>query len=284
MAAVRRRGEARQSDEAVVLNTRGEPVDVPSVVDPRSLAIKVTNVTMQYPIGGSGRGSLKSLLFSLIGHQESRPKVQFVEVVRELNIDIRYGERVALIGHNGSGKSTLLRALAGVYPPKSGSIETVGHIGTLLDLGLGFEPEATGRENIYNRGMAMGYSRAQLRAAEKDIVEFARLGDFIDLPLRTYSSGMQLRLGFAVSTQFRPDILLIDEVFGVGDAAFADSAIERILEIVRGAGIMVIATHDINLVQTVCNRAIWLHRGTVQRDGPPGVVIAEYQKYMSGGG
>lgn len=159
----------------------------------------------------------------------------------------------------------------------------VGQIGTLLDIGLGFEAESTGRENIYYRGMAMGYSRKEIAKAEAEIVEFASLGTFIDLPMRTYSSGMYVRLGFAVSTHFRPDVLLIDEVFGAGDASFADRALVRMQAIVNSAGIVVLATHDMPLVERLCTRVIWLNAGVVVRDGHPSVVVPQFLHYMAGG-
>jgi lipopolysaccharide transport system ATP-binding protein len=247
-----------------------------------ALAIEVTNARLNYPLGAHARGSLKSALLSLFGHRDRTPKAAFVEAIRSLNLRITAGERVALIGHNGSGKSTLLRALAGIYPLASGEMKVVGRIGTLLDTGLGFETESTGRENIYFRGMTLGYSRKQMRAAEKEIVDFADLGEFIDLPMRTYSTGMYVRLGFAVSTQFSPDILLVDEVFGAGDASFSQRAVDRMLNIVNNAGIFVLATHDMGLVQRVCHRVIWLDRGLIIRDGPPDLVVPEYHRYMAG--
>ena len=247
-----------------------------------SLAIEVTEARLSYPLGAYARGSLKSAVFSVFGHKDRTPKAEFVEAIRGLNIRVAAGERVALIGHNGSGKSTLLRALAGIYPLAAGEIKVVGRIGTLLDIGLGFETESTGRENIYFRGMTLGYSRKQLRAAEKEIVDFADLGEFIDLPMRTYSSGMYVRLGFAVSTQFSPDILLVDEVFGAGDASFGKRAVDRMLNIVNNAGIFVIATHDMSLVELVCQRVLWLNRGQIVRDGPPSLVLPEYHRYMAG--
>ncbi len=249
--------------------------------DLTKLGIEVTNARLTYPIGAYTRGSLKSAVLSLFGHRDKTPKAGFVEAIRGLNIRIAAGERVALIGHNGSGKSTLLRALAGIYPLASGEMKVVGRIGTLLDIGLGFESESTGRENIYYRGMTMGYSRKQLRVAEREIIEFADLGEFIDLPMRTYSSGMYVRLGFAVSTHFSPDILLVDEVFGAGDASFSRRALERMLNIVDNAGIFVLATHETSLVERVCQRVIWLDRGMIVRDGPPSLVLPEYYRYMA---
>lgn len=241
------------------------------------LAIQVKNCVLQYPLGAYSRGSLKSLVLSVFGHRERMPTAQFVDALRGVNLDIQQGERVALIGHNGSGKSTLLRAMAGVYPLASGEISVSGRIGTLLELGVGFESEATGRENIYYRGMAMGYSRRLLAKHEKEIVEFCGLGDFIDLPVRTYSAGMYVRLAFAISTQFSPEVLLVDEVFGAGDAAFQERAFQRMLNIVNNSGIFVIATHDINLVATVCNRTVWLEAGRIIADGPTDSVLPEYR-------
>lgn len=241
------------------------------------LAIQVKDCALHYPTGAYARGSLKTLALSMFGHREHGPSAQYVEALRGINIDIQQGERVALIGHNGSGKSTLLRAMAGIYPLAGGSIRVSGKIGTLLELGLGFESEATGRENIYYRGMSMGYSRSVLARHEKEIVEFCALGDFIDLPVRTYSAGMYVRLAFAISTQFSPEVLLVDEVFGAGDAAFSARATERMMQIVRNAGIFVIATHAIGLVEEVCSRVIWLEAGRVRMDGPVDTVLAEFK-------
>jgi lipopolysaccharide transport system ATP-binding protein len=162
-----------------------------------------------------------------------------------------------------------------------GDVTVTGRIGALLDIGLGFESEATGRENIYYRGMTMGLSRARLKEVEAEIVDFAELGEFIDMPMRTYSAGMYVRLGFAISTQFSPDILLVDEIFGAGDASFAKRAVERMNAIVASSGIFVIATHDAALVEKICTRVIWLERGQVLRDGPPGIILPEYLSRMA---
>lgn len=259
-------GAGRPADRANAITAKRAP-----------LAIQVKNCVLQYPLGAYARGSLKSLVLSIFGHRERMPTAQFVDALRGVNLDIQQGERVALIGHNGSGKSTLLRAMAGVYPLASGEISVSGRIGTLLELGVGFESEATGRENIYYRGMAMGYSRKLLSRHEKEIVEFCGLGDFIDLPVRTYSAGMYVRLAFAISTQFSPEVLLVDEVFGAGDAAFQERAFQRMMNIVNNSGIFVIATHDIHLVNMVCNRTIWLEAGRIIADGPTDSVLPEYR-------
>jgi lipopolysaccharide transport system ATP-binding protein len=250
--------------------------------DRTNLAIEIKSASLHYPMGAYARGSLKAVLLGLLGHRDTSAKPTFVDALRDLDLRISFGERVGLIGHNGSGKSTLLRALAGIYPLAKGDITVIGRIGTLLDISLGFETEATGRENIYYRGMTMGYSRRQMRKAEAEIVRFADLGVFIDLPMRMYSAGMCVRLGFAISTHFQPDILLVDEVFGAGDAAFARQALDRMLRMVSNAGIFVIATHDLGLVEKVCHRAIWMNGGKVERDGPAASVVAEYQRHMLG--
>lgn len=274
-------GKPRQDSLRVVGDEASESTVV-AVPKNTNLAIDVRDATLHYPLGAYARGSLKSVILSIFGHRDKSPKPTFVPALRTINLRVSFGERVALIGHNGSGKSTLLRALAGIYPLAAGDMTVVGRIGTLLDIGLGFEGESTGRENIYYRGMTMGYSRKQLRAVEEEIVKFADLGDFIDLPMRTYSAGMVVRLGFAISTQFHPDILLVDEVFGAGDAAFSRLALERMMAMVNNSGIFVIATHDLAMVQNVCSRVIWLDRGAIVRDGLPSSVIPDYIRYMAG--
>jgi lipopolysaccharide transport system ATP-binding protein len=244
--------------------------------------VVVKGAVLEYPIGPHVRGSIKANLLRLFGHRDRIKTPDYVVAIKGLDLAISFGERVGIIGHNGSGKSTFLRMLGGIYPVKSGDIRVTGRIGALLDIGQGFEPESTGRENIYYRGMALGYSRAELKAAEAQIIEFADLGEFIDLPMRTYSSGMYVRLGFAISTQFAPDVLLIDEVFGAGDAAFAARALQRMLGIVEKAGVMVLASHDIGLIERVCSRVLWFHKGEVVRDGPPAMVTSQYRRFMAG--
>jgi lipopolysaccharide transport system ATP-binding protein len=273
----------RTDNLRVVAQDQG-PADEPGTIskpDRRNLAIEIKNASVQYPIGAASRGSLKSAVLGLFGHRNSMPQAQYVDAITDLDLTVTMGERIGVIGANGSGKSTLLRAMAGVYPLKSGTIQVLGQIGTLLDVALGFESESTGRENIYYRGMAMGYSRRDMAAVEAEVIEFAGLGDFIDLPMRTYSTGMYVRLGFAVSTQFHPDVLLVDEVFGAGDAAFAERAIARMRRIVDAAGIMVMASHDMSLMQQMCTRVLWMNRGKIVRDGPPSIVVPQFHDYMT---
>lgn len=247
------------------------------------LAIQIRDCRLSYPIGAHNRGSIKSLAMAMFGHRERKMVSQYVEALRGINLEIQQGERVALIGHNGSGKSTLLRAIAGVFPLASGTIRVSGTIGSILELGLGFEDEATGRENIYYRGMAMGFSKRLMAKHEAEIVEFCGLGDFIDLPVRTYSSGMYLRLAFAIATQFSPEVMLVDEVFAAGDATFRTRAIDRMMNIVKQSGIFVMATHDPHLVEMVCSRAVWLESGRIIADGPVDSVLPDFVKKLEGG-
>ena len=181
-----------------------------------------------------------------------------------------------MLGHNGAGKSTLLRLLSGVYEPSSGRAEIKGEIGSLIDVSFGIDPEASGRENIYLRGALLGLTRAEIKAKLDEIIDFSELGDFIDMPVRTYSSGMHLRLAFSVSTIIRPEILLMDEWLSVGDEGFRVRAEARMNELVESTHILVIASHSRELVRDTCNRAIWLEHGKIKMDGTPEEVTQAY--------
>lgn len=199
-----------------------------------------------------------------------------VTALSQLNFRIMSGDRVGLVGHNGAGKSTLLRALSGVFSPTSGSITSLGNIGSLIDVGLGINSEATGKENIYIRGTLLGLSRAEINSRMEEIIEFSELGDFVNVPVRTYSSGMHLRLAFSVSTVVRPEILLMDEWLSVGDEGFKQKAEARLREMVDATEVLVIASHSRELLEKVCNRVIWLEHGEIKMDGPAEVVLPKY--------
>jgi len=194
-------------------------------------------------------------------------QINDIHALKHLTIAIKQGERVALLGHNGAGKTTLLKAIAGLYPINNGIMEVHGEIRTLFDISLGFEPESTGRENILYRGLLLGQKPRQMRAIEEEIVAFADIGEFIDYPVKTYSAGMQVRLAFAISTAIPGDILLLDEIIGVGDASFMVKAKKRIAELTAQANIMLLATHDFSSVRALCNRAIVLDHGNLVFDG-----------------
>jgi lipopolysaccharide transport system ATP-binding protein len=232
-------------------------------------SIVADRVRMEYPILQSTNRSLKRRFVSAAtGGRVARDARDHIVVtaLNEVSIAIAAGERVALVGHNGSGKTTLLRSIAGVYRPVSGELRVEGTISTLFDISIGFDPEATGAENVVLRGLVMGLTRAQIAERMDDIREFSGLGDYIGLPVRIYSSGMLLRLAFAVATSVQRDIVLMDEWLAVGDAEFAARAERRLHEHLDRTSILVIATHDEALVQRICSRRIELNHGRVVAD------------------
>lgn len=186
-----------------------------------------------------------------------------VRALQNICLDLKEGDRLGVIGHNGAGKSTLLRVISGVYDPTGGSVEVTGKVTSLIDLSLGMDGEATGIENIFLRGALLGFKRRWLSKKIKEIVDFAGLGDFIEMPLRTYSTGMQMRLAFSIATLEQPEILVMDEWLSVGDADFQEKSQQRLNEIIKKTNILVIATHSVELVQRVCNRMIKLERGAM---------------------
>jgi len=241
--------------------------------------INFKNVSIEFPIFNATGRSLTSKILEVAtgGKLDSDPNGRvLVRALNDLSFTFRDGERIGLVGSNGAGKSTLLRALSGVYSPTKGSAEIVGEIGSLIDISLGINPEATGRENVFIRGQLLGLTKDQVSERYQEIVEFAELGDFMQMPVRTYSSGMQLRLAFSVSTIVRPEILLMDEWLSVGDEKFKAKAESRLRGLVEGTKILVVATHDKKLLQTVCNRILWLEHGTIKMDGPSHEVIQTY--------
>jgi ABC-type polysaccharide/polyol phosphate transport system ATPase subunit len=201
--------------------------------------------------------------------------------LRELNLEIREGETVAFIGENGSGKSTLLKLLGGIYMPDEGKIVTQGKISSLLELGVGFHPDLTGEENIYLNGAMLGFNRSEMKRRFDEIVSFSEIGDFIYSPIRTYSSGMLMRLGFSVAMCVDPDILLIDEILAVGDEAFQKKCLERLEEFKSGGKTIVIVSHALDLIRNFCERAILLHEGRLVTDGNPEGVIVKYHAILS---
>lgn len=239
--------------------------------------IELTDVTLAYPVGPFVKGSIKSQIMGLfLSSDNSSYKNKYVAALKNISLTINKGERVGIIGSNGSGKSTLLRTIAGIYPPIKGKVKVEGNLQSLFDIGLGFEPESTGRENIMYRGLVMGVTPKVIKERTDEIIEFADIGKFIDLPVRIYSAGMFVRLAFAISTYLEGDVLLIDEVFGAGDANFAHKAINRIKSLVNNAGIVVFVSHDLGTVQEICNRVIWLDHGEIKKDGDPKETVAAY--------
>ncbi len=241
--------------------------------------ITFSNVSIEFPIfNATGRSLTSSILKVATGGKlDADPNGRvLVRSLTDISFSLREGDKVALLGHNGAGKSTMLRVLGRVYSPTKGTAEIVGEVGSLIDISLGINPEATGRENVYIRGQLLGLTKQEISDKYAEIVEFAELGDFMEMPVRTYSSGMHLRLAFAVSTVVRPEILLMDEWLSVGDADFQHKAEARLRNLVSETKILAIATHSRELVEAVCNKAIWLEHGHVKMDGPVSEVVPAY--------
>lgn len=241
--------------------------------------IEFNNVCVDFPIYNANGRSLKNRLIQVATGGQLGADDQGRVVVRALeglNFTFNDGDRVGILGHNGAGKSTLLRLLSKVYEPSVGAIRIKGKIGSLIDIALGIDPEATGRENIYVRGGLLGLKRKMIKQKMDEIVDFSELGDFVDMPLRTYSTGMHMRLAFAVSTMLRPEILLMDEWLSVGDEGFKHKAEARMTDLVQATNILVIASHSKDLILNTCNRVIWLEHGKVRMDDKPDVVTQAY--------
>jgi lipopolysaccharide transport system ATP-binding protein len=225
-------------------------------------------VSVDYPIFGADAASLKTTITSAAtgGRIGRDTGVTVVEALRDISFELRDGDRLGLVGHNGAGKSTLLQALAGVYPPTRGRYRREGSLASLVNPMLGIEREATGYENIMIRGLVLGLDRRTIGQLTPSIAEFSGLGDYLHMPVHTYSTGMMMRLAFAITTCVRADILLMDEWLSVGDAEFRRVAEERIRGLVAESGILVIASHSADLIARECNRVIELSHGAVVRD------------------
>ncbi|WP_203071796.1 ABC transporter ATP-binding protein [Falsiroseomonas ponticola] len=236
--------------------------------------IEASGLCLDFPFYHLGARSLKKrLLRGARLHTDDSNRV-VVTALRNLGFRITTGERVALVGPNGAGKTTLLRTLAGVYEPVQGRLCVEGQIGALIDVAAGMDADSTGRENVTLRGLYRGLSDAECAALVEEVAAFSGLGDFFDVPIRTYSAGMGVRLAFALATAMQPQVLLMDEWFLAGDAAFMAKAEERLARLVGGADILVIATHDFGVVRRWCTRAIRLEGGVIVADGPAEEILA----------
>lgn len=240
--------------------------------------IHFDNVNVHYSSLAYRSSSLKEHLMSF--GKRGEISLTDVHALKDLTFKIEHGERIGLIGHNGAGKSTLLKTIAGLYPTTSGTIDVSGEIRSLFELNLGFEQDATGRENIMYRGLLLGKRPQEMRDMEASIVEFAELGEFIDYPIKTYSAGMIVRLAFAISTAITGDILLLDEVLAAGDVKFYRKAKKRITDLIKDAKLMVFATHDFEALQDLCTRAFVMQHGQLCFDGSPLDAVMYYHELV----
>lgn len=224
--------------------------------------ITAKNISLLYPMTGAKLNKMVGLPQpdSLI----SIGKKKYLAALDRLSFEFQQGDRIGLVGRNGSGKSTLLKVLGGIYTPSGGRLSVAGKVSSLFNIHLGVQPDASGRDNIMIRGLVKGWSRQQIREQMDEIIAFSELEDFIEFPMRTYSDGMRMRLLFAIATSFSPEILLLDEWIGAGDAQFQQKAADRMNSLVDKAGITVMASHNESLVRKVCSKAIWLDGGRIR--------------------
>ncbi len=242
-----------------------------STSDP--IIIRLDNVSVKYRVPQEQIGTFKEYFIRLV---QGKIKHRSFNALSQVNLSVNRGEVFGLIGHNGAGKSTLLKLVARVIRPTGGRVRVNGHVAPLLEVGAGFHPELTGRENVYLNGAMLGFSREEMQEKFPRIVEFSELGDFIDAPLRTYSTGMSARLGFAVATDSQPDILIVDEILSVGDEAFQHKSFERIQLIKAQGATILLVSHSMSMIESICQRAAWLHRGEIVSVGNTKVVVDQY--------
>jgi ABC-type polysaccharide/polyol phosphate transport system ATPase subunit len=243
--------------------------------------IQLDQIGLRFQVRCFGRISLKEYL--LKGFFRRSKKTTFeVQALDGINLTVDEGDRLGIIGPNGAGKSTLLKLLAGVYPPTAGRRLVKGQISSLFDIALGFESEATGWENINYRSYLQGETPRTIKDKVQPIAEFSELGDFLDMPVRHYSSGMSVRLAFSIATAIEPEILLVDEVLSAGDMAFQEKARQRMKDMMKKAKIIVMVSHDLASIARLCDRAIWLDHGTIRANGPVNEVIDTYTNHVNG--
>lgn len=237
--------------------------------------IEVKDVSMRFNLATEKTDTIKEYFVKLLKRQ-----LMFNEfyALKNVNLTVNRGEAVALIGANGSGKSTLLKCISGVLYPTTGSIEVRGSIAPLIELGAGFDPDLTARENIYLNGAVLGHDRKFMDEHFQSIVDFAELWDFIDVPVKNFSSGMVARLGFAIATEVSADILVVDEILAVGDFRFQQKCKERMANMMKGGTTLLFVSHSEAQVKELCQKAVWLDHGTVMRNGPTGEVFMAYHE------
>jgi ABC-type polysaccharide/polyol phosphate transport system ATPase subunit len=243
-------------------------------------SIRVEDVSVTYRTSLEKKPTMKTTLLRL-GRRERI--VREIEALRHVTMDVPQGSVLGIMGANGAGKSTLVRTMAGILPPTRGRVEVHGRVSTLLALGVGFNRDLTGRENVILGGLAAGLSREQLHEKYDEIVEFAELEEFMDMPMRTYSSGMYGRLGFSVAVNMEPDILLIDEALSVGDAHFRKKSFNKMRELCGEARTIVLVSHALGSIQELCDSAIWMHKGELRMQDEPSAVVDAYTKFLDVG-
>ena len=237
--------------------------------------IRLEDFSLTFRVRQNRRRSFKEYLVRQMFRESVNPVME-VRALQHVDLTVRDGERLGIIGRNGAGKSTMLKVLAGIYPPTGGRLVVEGRVSSLFDLSLGFEPEASGWENIAYRGYLQGETPTTIRSKIQAIADFTELGDFLNLPVRHYSSGMLVRLAFAIATAIDPEILLVDEVLSVGDMSFQTKALQRMRDMMSKARVIVMVSHDLGSIMKFCDRAVWLDEGRVCQIGPTKEIVEAY--------
>ncbi len=249
------------------------------MADNTDIRVDTWDACVDFPIFDAKTRSLKKAVVGaaggIIGSNGSKTVV--VEALRDINLHLEHGDRIGLVGHNGAGKSTLLRLLSGIYEPTRGATKVTGRVAPVFDLGVGMDPEISGYENILIRGMFLGMSRREMLKKTDEIAEFSELGDYLEMPLRTYSTGMRVRLALGVVTSIDPEILILDEGIGAVDAEFMKKARVRLQALVERSGILVFASHSNEFLAQLCDRALWIDHGQIRMDGGIEEVVGAYQ-------
>jgi ABC-type polysaccharide/polyol phosphate transport system ATPase subunit len=258
-------------------------VNLPSVSNSHKtneVAVSVRGLGLTYTTAIDRRPTLKARVKSL-GRGGKQTRV--IRALDEVNLDVEYGQVLGIIGTNGAGKSSLMRVIAGILPPTQGRVEVYGSVSTLLALGVGFNPSMSGRDNVYLGGLAAGMSRDEIDSHFEEIAEFSELGEAIDAPMRTYSSGMYARLAFSVAATVSPDILIVDEALSTGDAKFKEKSLNRIKELRSDDRALILVSHAMATLEDVCNDVAWLHKGKLVQRGDPKTVITAYREFLQVG-
>lgn len=242
-------------------------------------SIELEDLSLAYPVYGASLRSLKTSVIHIAtgGRLNNEDRIITVDALKNINLRLQPGDRLGLVGHNGAGKTSLLKVLAKIYEPTAGKLQVVGKTNCLFDIMVGMDAGLTGYENIVLRGLLLGFSKREIEKVIPEIEEFAELGDFISMPLKSYSSGMLLRLAFGIVTSIRSEILLVDEVINVGDARFMAKAKTRVIHMIQQSEIMVLSTHDHSMIKEFCNRVLWLEHGQIKALGTPDDIFYQMQ-------
>jgi ABC-type polysaccharide/polyol phosphate transport system ATPase subunit len=243
--------------------------------------INIRNVSLKFHSYQNPSPAMKEIFVSFFHRQKNATHKDSFIALNNINLEIHSGERLGLIGLNGAGKSTLLKVIAGIYPPTAGEVEIQGKVTPMIELGTGMDPELSGRENIYINGAMLGYSKNEMKTREQSVIEFSELADFIDMPIKYYSSGMFGRLVFSIASMVSPEILLLDEIFSAGDAHFVEKATSRMESILDQSQIVIFVSHTFSLIERICDRVIVLDHGVILNDGKTGEMIEFYKKNLA---